>query len=386
MTHQTISLPARLILPALLLGLFSAALGGCEKKIPDNVIRVGLAGPLTGPNAKFGEQLLKGAQMAAQQINAQGGILGKKVEIVEGDDACEAKQARSVANRMVDEQVSAVIGHFCSSSTIPASEVYAERNLLMITPGSTNPQVTDRGYPVIFRTCGRDDQQGKVAAAFIANTLKPRAVAIVHDKTTYGQGLADAMRAELNGRYHVKEVMYEGIALGDKDFNALITKMKGAKVDLIYYGGVSTEAGLLARQAAEQRLGAKFVSGDGVMTPSFPETAGPAAEGVLMTFGPDPRQNKAAQSAVKAFQDIGYDPESYTLYSYAAAEIIFQALAANQATRDGKVLGDYIRSRPASTVLGVKTFDTKGDPLDAGYVMYRWAKNKSGGFEYVRVK
>ena len=155
-------------------------------------IKIGIAGPITGPYAKFGEQLTRGAISAAKAINKAGGINGRMIEIVPGDDACDPKQARAVANRLINDGVHAVAGHFCSSSTIPASEVYDEANILMISPASTNPKVTDRGLPAVFRTCGRDDQQGDVAGDYIAKKLRAKRVAVIHDKDTYGQGLAEA--------------------------------------------------------------------------------------------------------------------------------------------------------------------------------------------------
>lgn len=184
-------------------------------------VKIGVAGPFTGPNATYGAQYWKGASQAVADINAAGGIKGEKIVLVQGDDACEPKQAVAVANRLVDEaKVSAVVGHFCSSSTMPASEVYDEAGILTITPGSTNPQITERGMKDIFRMCGRDDQQGAIAANYMLDVLKAKKIAVIHDKDTYGQGLADATRAALAKR-GTKEVLYEGLSRGEKDFNAL---------------------------------------------------------------------------------------------------------------------------------------------------------------------
>jgi branched-chain amino acid transport system substrate-binding protein len=348
-------------------------------------IKIGVAGPITGPYAKFGEQLTRGANAAAAAINASGGIDGNKIEIIPGDDACDPKQARAVANRMVNEGVYAVAGHFCSSSTIPASEVYDEANILMITPASTNPQVTERGLPAVFRVCGRDDQQGDVAGDYIANVVKAKRVAIIHDKDTYGQGLADATKARLNKTHGIKEVLYEGVTRGDKDFNSLITKMKGLNVDLIYFGGLHTEAGLIVRQAAEQGLKAKFLSGDGIVTDEFPAIAGPATNGVLMTFGADPRAIPEAKSVVKQFRDGGYEPEAYTLYAYTAVQVIAEAIRSTGMSDDGEELGDYIRSHTFSTVMGKKQFDDKGDLKVSDYVVYRWYPEGSS-FSYKQIQ
>lgn len=348
-------------------------------------IKIGVAGPITGPYAKFGEQLTRGANAAAADINKAGGIGGKKIEIVPGDDACDPKQARAVANKMVNDGVYGVAGHFCSSSTIPASEVYDESNILQITPASTNPKVTDRGLAAVFRTCGRDDQQGDVAGDYIAKHFKGKKVAVIHDKDTYGQGLADATKARLN-KNGMKEVLYEGVTRGDKDFNSLVTKMKGLGVGVIYFGGLHTEAGLIARQSAEQGLKATFISGDGIVTDEFPSIAGPATEGVLMSFGADPRNIKEAAGAVKAFRAAGYEPEAYTLYAYAAIQAIVEAIKANGGSKDGKKLAQWLKSHTVQTVMGKKEWDSKGDLKVSDYVMYRWSKGKDGKYNYTEIK
>jgi branched-chain amino acid transport system substrate-binding protein len=260
---------------------------------------VGVAGPLTGPNAAFGAQLQKGAEQAAADINAAGGINGEQIKIVLGDDVSDPKQGVSVANKFVADGVKFVIGHFNSGVSIPASEVYAENGILQITPASTNPVFTERGLWNTFRTCGRDDQQGAVAGAYIAANFKDAKVAVVHDKTPYGQGLADLTKAAMN-EAGVKEVVYEGITAGDKDFSALIAKMKEAGVSLVYYGGLHTEAGLIMRQMADQGLKATLMSGDGIVSNELASIAGDAVNGTLMTFAPDPRKNPAAKELVES--------------------------------------------------------------------------------------
>lgn len=271
----------------------SSVMGLSTHALADVVI--GVAGPHTGANASFGEQYWRGASQAAEDINAAGGINGEKIKLVKADDACEPKQAVAVANRLVDQDKAiAVVGHFCSSSTIPASEVYDEAGIIAITPGSTNPQVTERGLSGMFRMCGRDDQQGVVAGDYIVKVLKAKKVAVIHDKDTYGQGLADATRAQLN-KLGVKEVLYEGLTRGEKDFNALVTKIRASGAEVVYFGGLHPEAGPLVRQMREQGLTARFMSDDGVVTDELATTAGGPqyVKGVLMTFSrpaADPRR------------------------------------------------------------------------------------------------
>lgn len=341
-------------------------------------VKIAVAGPFTGPNAAFGEQMWRGAEQAAKDINAKGGVNGDTIVMVKGDDACDPKQARSVASRLVDaDKVVAVIGHFCSSSTIPASEVYAEAGVLNITPGSTNPKVTDRKLPTVFRTCGRDDQQGSVAAEFIVHRLKAKKVAVIHDKDTYGQGIADAMKARL-GQLGGKEVIYEGITRGEKDFNALVTKLKGLGVDAVYFGGLHSEAGPLVRQMREQGVGAPFVSGDGIVSQEMVVSAGGAqfVKGVYMTFGADSRKIPQGKAVVEKFRVSGYEPEGYTLYSYATLQAVAAALEATRST-DGEKLAQWLRANTVQTVMGPKSWDAKGDLKVSDYVMYQWKDDGS---------
>ncbi len=346
-------------------------------------IKIGIAGPFTGAYAAFGEQLTRGAQKAADDINAKGGIKGKKIVLVQGDDQCDPKQAINVANRLVDQdKIVAIVGHFCSSSTIPSSEVYDEAGILQITPASTNPKVTDRGLPNIFRTCGRDDQQGKVAGKFIAKTLKAKKVAVIHDKDTYGQGLADATKAYLNAN-GIKEVLYEGLTRGEKDFNALATKIKGSGADLVYFGGLHAEAGVLVKQLREQGWDGPFVSGDGIASAEFVDVVGGAknTKNVFLTFLKDPAGDKKNKKIIKSFQADGYDPEGFTLYAYAAIQVLARGIA--KVGTNGDKLSKHLKSKGFNTVLGRINFDSKGDPKASAFVPYRWGKNKAGKFTYI---
>ena len=279
-------------------------------------VKIGVAGPMTGANASFGEQYMRGAQAAADAINASGGVNGEKIVLVKGDDACEPKQAVAVANRLTDQdKVVGVVGHFCSSSTIPASEVYADAGIIVMTPGSTNPVVTERGLKAMFRMCGRDDQQGIVAGDYIVDVLKGKRVAVINDKDTYGKGLADATSKQLTAR-GVKPVIEEGLTRGEKDFSALVTKIRSEKADVVYFGGLHPEAGPLVRQLREQGLkDVKFMSDDGIVTDELVTTAGGAqyVDGVYMTFGADPRMLPDSKVVVEKFRSSGYEPEGYTL-------------------------------------------------------------------------
>jgi branched-chain amino acid transport system substrate-binding protein len=336
-------------------------------------ITIGVAGPMTGQYASFGQQLKNGAELVVADINAAGGVLGKKLKLEIGDDACDPKQARAVAEKLSGLKVPFVAGHFCSSSSIPASDAYAENNVLQITPASTNPQFTERKLWNTFRTCGRDDQQGAVAGAYMAKNYKGKNIAILHDKSTYGKGLADETKAALN-KAGSKEKMYEAYTQGDKDFTALVSKMKAANIDVAYVGGYHTEAGLILRQMRDQGMKTQLVSGDALVTNEFWSITGPAGEGVLMTFGPDPRKKASAAAVVKKFKDKGIDPEGYTLYTYAAIQV--WAAAANKAkSTDPKKVAETLKGGKWDTVLGQLSFDKKGDITVIDYVFYKWSKD-----------
>ena len=339
-------------------------------------ISVAVVGPMTGSEASFGQQFKNGADLAIADINAAGGVLGKKLKLEVGDDACDPKQAVSVAEKMAGAKIPFVVGHFCSSTSIPASDAYAEGNVLQITPGSTNPLFTERGLWNTFRVCGRDDQQGMVAAAFIIKNYKTKNVAIIHDKTTYGKGLADETKNAINAA-GVKEKLYEAYTKGDKDFAALVSRFKKESIDFVYVGGYYAEAALILRQMREQGVNAVLMGGDALVDKQFAAIAGPLAEGSLFTFSPDPRKKVTAAATLKKFKDKGIDPDGYTLYSYAAFQIWSQAVTRAQTT-DAKKIAATIKSGNWDTVLGNISYTPKGDITLIDYVVYR--RDKDGNY------
>ena len=344
-------------------------------------MKIAVNGPFTGQLASFGEQFKRGAEMAAADINAAGGINGQKIELVFGDDQCDPKQAVAVANRAVQAQVVAVVGHFCSGSSIPASDVYKEEGLLQISPASTNPKFTDRGYKNTFRVCGRDDQQGKVAADYIAANFKGKKVAVVDDKSAYGKGLADETRKVLAAK-KIKLVLDESITAGEKDYSALVSKLKAAGADVVYFGGYHPEAGLIVRQAHEQGLKSVLMSGDALVDKQFWAVSGPAGEGTIMTFDADPRKNAGAKDIVAKFKKAGYDPEGYTLYTYAAFQVLKQTIEKAKSTKLAD-MEKVMRSTKFTTVLGSTAFDSKGDVTSPAYKVYKWSK---GAYDYADAK
>ncbi len=345
-------------------------------------VKFGMAGPITGPNAATGAQFKNGVDQATADINATGGILGKKITFEYGDDVSDPKQGVSIANKFAGDGVKFVIGHYNSGVTMPSSEVYQENGILEITPASTNPQITERKMWNIFRVCGRDDQQGQVAGAYIAKHFKGKKIAVVHDKTTYGKGLADETKKAIN-KNGIKEVLYEGINTGEKDFSALVSKIKQSGADLVYFGGLYTEAGLIVRQMRDQGVKAPMMGGDGITSDEFASVGGPGVEGTLMTYGPDPRNRPDAKKVVAEFRAKKFEPEAYTLYSYAAVQIVKQAADAAKSLDPRKVAAKMHSGMTFKTVLGDMSYDKKGDITKLDYVMYIWKKDPNGKITYV---
>jgi branched-chain amino acid transport system substrate-binding protein len=359
----------------LLLSLTLFIIFACVKKGED-VIKIGVAGPMTGDQAKMGTDFKNGVALAIEEWNAKGGVLGEKIVNLTEDDQHDPKQAVSIANKLVNEGVAGVIGHFNSSCSIPASDVYNRAGVPMITPASTNPQLTERGYQGVFRVCGRDDQQGKVGADFTITQLKFKRVAVIHDKTTYGQGLANEFRKNLGDRAEV--VYYGGIVQGDKDFKTVLTSIKEKKPELIFLGGIYPEGGLLVRQSREIGLNVPFMSGDGVIDPKFIEIAGAeAAEGTYLTFSQDPNGIPTAKAFIEHYKAKFGEIGPYSNYAYDAANIMLKAIEA-AGTTEGKAIINKLHSMEFSGTLGNIKFDAKGDVTVAPYVV--WI-TKNGKFE-----
>ncbi|GGC31291.1 branched chain amino acid ABC transporter substrate-binding protein [Siccirubricoccus deserti] len=334
-------------------------------------IRIATAGPMTGQYAAFGTQMRLGAEQAVADLNAAGGVLGRQLALEIGDDACDPRQAVSVANQLAGRGVRFVAGHFCSGSSIPASKVYAEEGVLQISPASTNPRFTDEGGWNTFRTCGRDDQQGQVAGAYIAKTFPGRKVAILHDNSAYGKGLADETKKALNAA-GTTETLYAAYTPGERDYNAIVSRLKGAGVEVAYVGGYHTEAGLILRQAKEQGMNLTLIGGDALVTNEFWQITGATGEGTLMTFSSDPRKRATAAEVVQRFRAKNIDPEGYVLYTYAALQIWAQAAAKVNSTDPRRVAAALKAQGPWQTVLGPISFDAKGDVTVPDYVFYIW--------------
>ena len=268
---------------ALIVALAAAvSLASCGGEEDADAIPVAVVGPVTGQNASFGAQMKNGGEMAVADINAAGGVLGKKLDLSIGDDACYPERAVTIANQMTGSNVALVAGHYCSNSSIAASKVYAKSDTVQISPASTNPTLTDdRAGPNIYRVCGRDDQQGSVAGTYLAKNFADKNIAIVHDKSAYGKDLAEETRKALSAAGK-QEVMYETYAAGERDYSGLVSKLRQADVDVLFLGGYHTEAGLIVRQMRDQGMDTLLMGGDTLATQAYGSIAGLAGEGTLM--------------------------------------------------------------------------------------------------------
>ena len=349
-------------------------------------VKIGVAGPLTGPSKVFGAQFRNGASQAVEDLNRSGGILNQKILAGYGDDAAERVQGVLVANKFVADGVKFVIGHFNSDVTLSASEIYQAHEMLEITPSATNTEITERGMWNIFRTCGRDDQQGEVAGIYIAQHLQGKNVALVHNKTSYGKGLAEHTKATINA-HGIREVFFETIDIGQTDFSALIAKVEAMHVDLLYVATEHTEGALLLKQMRAAGLKTVLMGGDGLSTEEFAVLAGPAAaQGTLMTFSPDPRKRPEAQAVVEKFRAKRFEPEAYTLYSYAAVQVIKMAAEAVKSLEPQKVAQQIASGMKFKTVVGELSYNRNGDITRYDYVMYEWKPDAGGKLTYTEIK
>jgi branched-chain amino acid transport system substrate-binding protein len=367
--HMKLSLPlSRLALAACAVAVLAPAARA-------ETIKIALPGPLTGPVTQYGDMVRAGAMTAVEQINAAGG--GNKFELVPMDEACEPKQAVAVANKIVSENIKFVVGHVCSGATIAASDIYENEGIVMISPSATAPQLTEaKARKYIFRTIGRDDQQAPTAANYIAQKLKPKKVAILHDKQSYGQGLANSVKTTLDAA-KVPVVLFEGINAGDSDYSAVITKLKSQGVDVVYFGGYHPEMGLLIRQAREQGVKAVFVGAEGAGNKNLNAIAGPAAEGMLLTQPADFASDPANAAIRKAFADKKRDPVGgFQMPAYAAVQVIAEAIAGAKSSDPAKVAA-YIHSHPFKTPIGTIEFTPRGDLKVFKFNVYTWHNDGS---------
>ncbi len=339
-------------------------------------IKIGIVGPFSGPYVAAGDQQWLGATQAVDDINAEGGVDGRKLVLISADDACNPEKAVKIAKKMVAAgDIEAVIGHNCSSATLAAAKIYAEANMLMISPASTTPEITAHNYKSIFRTCGKDDSQGKVAAYFISKKLKAKNVAVVNDGSVYGKVVAENTKVALD-ELGDTPILYAELIPDKSNKAKLFQQIADLKPDLIYFGGLHTDAGNFLKELREYGNKVTFFGSDGLASPDFVQAAGGPniVQGVYMTFFNDPLSIPEAKNVVNELQEKRISPTGYILNSYAAVQVIVTAM--QHVPRDQ--MSDWLHHNKVDSVLGPLEWDKNGDLKKAAFIVYKW--NNEGGY------
>jgi branched-chain amino acid transport system substrate-binding protein len=340
-------------------------------------IKVGLIAPLTGPVAAIGAQIKNGAETAIEEINKKGGVNGEKLVLEIVDDAGEPKQGVSAANQLIADDIRFVVGPVTSGVSIPASVAFAENGILMVTPTATTPELTSRGLSTVFRTCGRDDQQADVAAKFVVEKFKDKKIAILNDKGQYGKGLADAFKASLNAA-GITEVFNDALTAGDKDFSALVTRLKSEGTEVLYFGGYHPEAGLLVRQMKDAGMTVQLIAGDGLSNSEFVTTGGDAANGTIFTNAADSLKNEDSKAAASALVAKNIPAEAFTLNAYAAVEVIAAGITKAGSTDDAEAVAAALKDGSGiKTAIGEVTYGETGDLSSQSFSVYKWEDGKT---------
>jgi branched-chain amino acid transport system substrate-binding protein len=355
---------------------------------PPAVIKIGHVAPLTGGIAHLGKDNENGARLAVDEINAAGGIkVGDKtfkLELVPEDDKADPKEGTLAAQKIVDAGVVAVVGHLNSGTSIPASKIYSDANVAQISPSATNPKLTDQGFKTTFRVVANDNQQGGVLAVYAAETMKAKTLAIIDDRTAYGQGLADVVEkvAKENG---VKVVAREFTTDKATDFNAILTKIRAAKPDVVMYGGMDATAGPMAKQMKQLGIKAPLLAGDGVCSPEFIKLAGDAA-GILhcsMAGEAIEHMLKGAEFVQKYKAKYNLDVQVYAPYSYDAVYVIAEAIK-RAGSADRAAITGAMPATAHNGLTGTIAFDEKGDIKNGAISMFQVKEGKLAHLKTIR--
>jgi branched-chain amino acid transport system substrate-binding protein len=346
--------------------IFATALGWPARA----EILIGVAGPMTGKEAWFGGQMERGTALAVADLNARSGVLGEQVRLITADDFCDPNQAVAAAKKLVSDGVIFVVGHYCSAASIPASEIYHAAGVLMITPSSSNPMLTDLGRTNVFRVQNRDDAVGMAVGNYLADHWPDQNIAILHDNTAFGKYIAEEAKKQLNHR-SLTEVIFGAYVPGKPDYGAEVAELQAANVAVAFIGGYHTEIGLMARLARDRGYPIQLVAGTNMGTEDFALIAGPAAEGTIFTDHADPRGRAEAAPVVERFRASGFEPEGDTLYAYGAVQAWAQA-AETAGSLDLQAMIASLREHQFDTVLGPIDFDEKGDLTVQNPAWYVW--------------
>lgn len=346
----------------------SASSGSSGGQGSKGAILIGVPVPLSGEYASAGTDILHGAQLAAKDINAAGGVDGKKIQIVSQDDACQASTGSQAAQKLISQGVVAAAGGYCSTAAFPELQAFHRMGIPYVMDASTNPQLTEQHFAEAFRTIGRDDEQGPIAASFITGFLHGKRVAVGNDNSTYAKGLADATVSALQ-QDGAQVVFNNALTPGQSDYTSFLTKIGQAKPEVFYYTGYYPEFGLLLKEA--KQLGLKFtmMGGDANNDPTLIKTAGSAASGAMMTTAPLAQFLSSAKSYVGAYQSAyGASPGPYSTYEYDAVGVVAQAIRNAHSTTPGKITA-ALKSISYKGISGDFHFDSAGDRKPANYII-----------------
>ena len=334
-------------------------------------ILIGAAAPLSGPNAALGEQLRRGVERAVEDINATGGIRGEKLTVQFADDGCDPRKAVDVATGFVSAGVKAVVGHYCSGASIPASKVYQKAGIVQISPASTNAKFTDDGGWNVIRLVPRDDAQAAAAAALVQDRFAGQKIAVVNDQSPAFTALAEAFAASLRQK-GITPALQQSFKAGTKDFAALVKQVADSGAGVVYLSGSYVEGGLFAQALRAAGSQAQIVSGDSLVTEDYGNQAKDAASGTLSSFTYDARKFPTAQGLVQRFRDADQNPEGFTLYAYAAVQALAAAAEAT-GTLDSTRLAEWLRGgNRFDTVVGAVSFNAKGDLNAPSIAWFKW--------------
>lgn len=339
--------------------LASALIAGLASAGASGEVVIGLATPLTGGMAWFGEQHQQALKAAAPELEAAERALGDDIRVIVVDDYCNGPQAAAAAHKLVEVGAVFVGGHACSGAAIPASAVYEKAGVLMIASTATNPRLTDQGFDLVFRVVERDTKKAAMVAERLAARGPEARIAIVHDGEAYGRGLAEATRRML-AELGIVPVVLDAVEPDRADYGDLLDRLEAAGTDVLFFSGYPTEAGVVVRQARERELGFEMIGVDSLATEYFWHLAGDAARGVLFPSTKELRDSIHAASVVARFRAQGYEPEGFTIYNFAVFEVWSQAVQKAR-TADPETVARTLRENTFDTVLGNIGFDARGD-------------------------
>ncbi|MEW6599872.1 MAG: branched-chain amino acid ABC transporter substrate-binding protein [Nitrospirota bacterium] len=364
---------------ALILSLFVSV--SCTRR-ESGSIKVGVAGAHSGDLASYGLPTVKAAELVVKDINAKGGVLGRKVELLVEDDVCKPEVATNTATKLISQSVNVVLGHICSGATKAALGIYKESKIITMSPSATNPPLTQSGdYPNFFRTIASDDAQAKIDVDFALDVLKLKKIAVLHDKGDYGKGFAEFAKDFLDKSGRAEVVLFEGITPGAVDYSAVIQKIKNSGAEAVIYGGYHPEASKLIMLMRKKKMDTILISDDGVKDDTFIKVAGEYAEGVYASGPKDVSQNPLAIAATEAHKKVyGSDPGAFFLNAYAATQALLNAIEKAGST-DYHAVSNALRTEYVDTPLGKIKFDERGDAIGVGFSVFQV---KNG--EYVEVK